>query len=49
MGPALVLLDADEMRRFDELRLQLKVNGQPRQDSTVKTDMIYRRFRRSRR
>ncbi|MCV7218913.1 fumarylacetoacetate hydrolase family protein [Mycobacterium crocinum] len=42
VGPALVLLDADEMRRFDELRLQLKVNGQPRQDSTVKTDMIYR-------
>ncbi len=41
VGPALVLLDADEMRRFDELRLQLKVNGQPRQDSTVKTDMIY--------
>ena len=41
VGPALVLLDADEMRRFDELRLQLKVNGQPRQDSIVKTDMIY--------
>ncbi|AKK26899.1 fumarylacetoacetate hydrolase family protein [Mycobacterium sp. EPa45] len=42
VGPALVLLDADELTRFDELRLQLKVNGQQRQDSTVKTDMIYR-------
>lgn len=42
VGPALVLFDADELSRFDELRLQLRVNGELRQDSTVNTDMIYR-------
>src|SRR5271165_3563215 len=42
VGPALVLLDADELGRFGELRLQLRVNGEPRQDSTVDADMIYR-------
>jgi 2-keto-4-pentenoate hydratase/2-oxohepta-3-ene-1,7-dioic acid hydratase in catechol pathway len=42
VGPALVLLDSDELNRFDELRLQLRVNGELRQDSTVRTDMIYR-------
>jgi 2-keto-4-pentenoate hydratase/2-oxohepta-3-ene-1,7-dioic acid hydratase in catechol pathway len=42
VGPALVLLDADELGRFGELRLQLRVNGEPRQDSTVEGDMIYR-------
>lgn len=42
VGPALVLLDRDELARFDDLRLQLKVNGQLRQDSTVKADMIYK-------
>ncbi|WP_431232941.1 fumarylacetoacetate hydrolase family protein [Mycolicibacterium psychrotolerans] len=42
VGPALVLVDRDELARFDDLRLQLKVNGQLRQDSTVKTDMIYK-------
>ncbi len=42
VGPALVLLDADELNRFGELRLQLRVNGELRQDSTVETDMIYR-------
>lgn len=42
VGPALVLSDSDELNRFDELRLQLRVNGELRQDSTVKTDMIYR-------
>jgi 2-keto-4-pentenoate hydratase/2-oxohepta-3-ene-1,7-dioic acid hydratase in catechol pathway len=42
VGPALVLLDADELRRFGELRLQLRVNGELRQDSTVDGDMIYR-------
>lgn len=41
-GPALVLLDADELARFGELRLQLRVNGELRQDSTVDGDMIYR-------
>lgn len=42
VGPALVLLDAEELGRFGELRLQLRVNGELRQDSTVETDMIYR-------
>ncbi|HME76747.1 MAG TPA: fumarylacetoacetate hydrolase family protein [Mycobacterium sp.] len=42
VGPALVLVDADELARFGELRLQLWVNEEPRQDSTVKNDMIYR-------
>jgi 2-keto-4-pentenoate hydratase/2-oxohepta-3-ene-1,7-dioic acid hydratase in catechol pathway len=42
VGPALVLLDADELDRFGELRLQLRVNGELRQDSTVESDMIYR-------
>lgn len=42
VGPALVLLDDDDLARFDELRLQLRVNGQLRQDMTVGADMIYR-------
>jgi 2-keto-4-pentenoate hydratase/2-oxohepta-3-ene-1,7-dioic acid hydratase in catechol pathway len=42
VGPALVLLDAGELGRFGELRLQLRVNGEPRQDSVVGSDMIYR-------
>ncbi|KDE98231.1 fumarylacetoacetase [Mycolicibacterium aromaticivorans JS19b1 = JCM 16368] len=42
VGPALVLVDRDELARFDDLRLRLKVNGQLRQDSTVKADMIYK-------
>ena len=42
VGPALVLVDADELGRFGELRLQLWVNGELRQDSTVDGDMIYR-------
>lgn len=40
-GPALVLLDADELKRFTDLRLKLTVNGETRQDRTV-ADMIYR-------
>ncbi|CAM2741003.1 fumarylacetoacetate hydrolase family protein [Skermania piniformis] len=40
-GPALVLLDADELRRFDDLVLRLWVNGELRQDSRVGGDMIY--------
>ena len=42
VGPALVLLDAEELNRFGELRLRLRVNGELRQDSTVDGDMIYR-------
>ncbi|MFI8975171.1 fumarylacetoacetate hydrolase family protein [Nocardia asteroides] len=41
VGPALVLLDADELNRYAELRLRLWVNGEVRQDMTV-ADMIYR-------
>jgi 2-keto-4-pentenoate hydratase/2-oxohepta-3-ene-1,7-dioic acid hydratase in catechol pathway len=40
-GPALVLLDSDEFRRFGDLRLQLRVNGELRQDAHVTGDMIY--------
>ncbi|MDT5175740.1 MAG: hypothetical protein QOG37_2991 [Mycobacterium sp.] len=41
VGPALVLLDADELKRFGDLRLRLKVNGQIRQDMLVEGDIIY--------
>jgi 2-keto-4-pentenoate hydratase/2-oxohepta-3-ene-1,7-dioic acid hydratase in catechol pathway len=41
VGPTLVLLDADELKRFGDLRLRLRVNGQTRQDMTVDGDMIY--------
>ncbi|MGR6319052.1 fumarylacetoacetate hydrolase family protein [Micromonospora soli] len=40
VGPALVLLDADELKRFTDLRLKLWVNGERRQDMLA-TDMIY--------
>ena len=40
VGPALVLLDADELKRFTDLRLRLRVNGEFRQDMTA-ADMIY--------
>jgi 2-keto-4-pentenoate hydratase/2-oxohepta-3-ene-1,7-dioic acid hydratase in catechol pathway len=40
VGPALVLPDADELKRFADLRLTLSVNGEVRQDRTV-ADMIY--------
>lgn len=40
-GPALVLLDADELKRFGDLRLRLRVNGQVRQSGKVDGDMIY--------
>lgn len=42
VGPAVVLLDADELKRFTDLRLRLSVNGEVRQDATVGADMIYR-------
>ncbi|MEV8441681.1 fumarylacetoacetate hydrolase family protein [Actinosynnema sp. NPDC051121] len=42
VGPALVLLDADELKRFTDLRLTLSVNGGRRQDALVGDDMIYR-------
>lgn len=40
VGPALLLLEADDLKRFTDLRLRLWVNGEPRQDMTV-ADMIY--------
>ena len=42
VGPALVLLDADELKRFGDLRLRLRVSGQVRQDMLVDGDMIYK-------
>jgi 2-keto-4-pentenoate hydratase/2-oxohepta-3-ene-1,7-dioic acid hydratase in catechol pathway len=41
VGPALVLVDADELKRFGDLRLQLRVNGQVRQDMIVEGDILY--------
>ena len=40
VGPALVLLDAHELKRFSDLRLKLWVNGELRQNMTA-ADMIY--------
>ncbi len=40
VGPALVLLDADELKRLPDLRLRLWVNGRLRQDMTA-ADMIH--------
>jgi 2-keto-4-pentenoate hydratase/2-oxohepta-3-ene-1,7-dioic acid hydratase in catechol pathway len=45
VGPSLVLLDAAELMRFGDLRLQLSVNGEVRQNSVVAGDMIYRPLR----
>ena len=41
VGPALVLVDADELKRFGDLRLQLRVNGEVRQDMIVEGDILY--------
>lgn len=41
VGPALVLLDRDELKRLPDLRLRLWVNGALRQDACVGGDMIY--------
>ena len=35
VGPALVLIDDDELKRFGDLRLRLPVNGETRQDMLV--------------
>jgi len=42
VGPMLVLLNPDEVKRFGDLRLRLRVNGEVRQNMTVGGDMIYR-------
>lgn len=41
VGPFLVLLNAEEWRRWPEFRMQLHVNGQPRQDAYC-GDMIFK-------
>src|SRR6187397_2623082 len=41
VGPALVLVDAEELKRFGELRLRLSVNGEVRQDMVVEGDILY--------
>lgn len=42
VGPELVLLDGDELKRFGDLRLRLRVNGEQRQNALVEGDMLYR-------
>ncbi|MEM8620074.1 MAG: fumarylacetoacetate hydrolase family protein [Actinomycetota bacterium] len=39
-GPYLTLVDADDLARFDELRLRLSVNGQTRQDAYA-SEMVH--------
>jgi 2-keto-4-pentenoate hydratase/2-oxohepta-3-ene-1,7-dioic acid hydratase in catechol pathway len=41
VGPALVLMEADELKRFGDFRLRLRVNGEIRQDMVVDGDIIY--------
>lgn len=40
LGPRLVLLDHDELRRIPELHMTLAVNGETRQDQTIGNDLI---------
>lgn len=40
LGPRLVLLDNDELRRIPELHMTLAVNGETRQDQTIGNDLI---------
>lgn len=42
VGPRLVLLSAEELKRFGDLRLRLRVNGEERQNALVEGDMLYR-------
>lgn len=42
VGPALVLLTAAELKRFGDLRLELRVSGEVRQNMLVADDMIYK-------
>lgn len=42
VGPELVLLSADELKRYGDLRLRLSVNGRERQNALVDGDMLYR-------
>jgi 2-keto-4-pentenoate hydratase/2-oxohepta-3-ene-1,7-dioic acid hydratase in catechol pathway len=45
IGPELVLLNAEELKRFGDLRLRLSVNGHERQNALVEGDMLYRPLR----
>jgi 2-keto-4-pentenoate hydratase/2-oxohepta-3-ene-1,7-dioic acid hydratase in catechol pathway len=42
LGPRLVLLEPEELRRFEDLRVRLRVNGSVRQDALVGPDMLYK-------
>lgn len=42
VGPELVLVDGDDLKRFGDLRLTLSVNGSQRQNALVEGDMLYR-------
>jgi len=42
VGPRLVVLEPGDWERFGELRLQLWVNGEVRQDAVVADDMLYK-------
>jgi len=42
VGPELVLVDGDDLKRFGDLRLSLSVNGSQRQNALVEGDMLYR-------
>jgi 2-keto-4-pentenoate hydratase/2-oxohepta-3-ene-1,7-dioic acid hydratase in catechol pathway len=42
VGPELVLLSAEELARFGDLRLRLSVSGDERQNALVDGDMLYR-------
>jgi 2-keto-4-pentenoate hydratase/2-oxohepta-3-ene-1,7-dioic acid hydratase in catechol pathway len=42
VGPELVLLTAEELTRFGDLRLRLSVSGVERQNALVDGDMLYR-------
>lgn len=42
VGPALVLVDTEELSRFDDLRIELQVNGEVRQSMRVGDDILYR-------
>jgi 2-keto-4-pentenoate hydratase/2-oxohepta-3-ene-1,7-dioic acid hydratase in catechol pathway len=44
VGPALVLLDENELKRFGDLRLRLWVNREIRQDALIDPDMIFSPF-----
>lgn len=42
VGPELVLVDSDDLKRFGDLRLTLSVNDSQRQNALVEGDMLYR-------